>query len=85
MEIKVEIPEYDVNSGLISHWEDGFEITTNIVNDQISITANKAGLISLAMKLLTLAQDSVPIGGHFHFDEYNSLEPGSVELVVEKR
>jgi len=84
MEIKLEIPKYDGNSGLSIHWEDGFEITTKTGKNEILISANKAGLISLAMQLLTLAQDDVPTGNHFHLDEHNSLESGSIALVIEK-
>lgn len=48
------------------------------------ITANKPGLISLAKQLLTLAQDKVPSGYHLHFDEFNSLEEKSYELIIQK-
>ncbi|MBB6502633.1 hypothetical protein [Pedobacter cryoconitis] len=84
MEIKLTIPEYS-DKGLQYEWENGFEIKTRINNGEIIISANKAGLISLAKQMLTLAQDSVPIGYHMHFDEYNSLEEESVELIIEKR
>jgi hypothetical protein len=42
-------------------------------------------LISLAIHLLTLAQENVPVGSHCHFDEHNSLEHGSKELIIEKK
>ncbi|MDQ0640979.1 hypothetical protein QF042_004544 [Pedobacter sp. W3I1] len=83
MEIIVEIPEY-TGEGLRSEWEYGFEIETKINDGEFLISANKAGLISLAKQLLTLAQDSVPSNYHLHFDEYNSLEEGSVELIIQK-
>jgi hypothetical protein len=60
--------------------ENGFKIEVKIKGDIIAISANKAGLVSLARQLLTLAQDNVPSGSHFHFDDYNSLEDGSTEL-----
>lgn len=84
MVIMLEIPEYDKTEGLKSHWEYGFEITVNESKNNILISANKAGLISLAIQLLTLAQDTVPPGVHIHYDEHNSLENGSKELVIEK-
>ena len=34
--------------------------------------------------LLTLAQDSVPVGHHWHFDDLNSLEEGSAPLTIGK-
>ena len=63
-------------------WENGFEIATAINGDGISISANKEGLISLANIMLDLAE-GMP-GDHVHLDEGNSLEDGSVELVIER-
>ena len=51
----------------------------------VVVTANKAGLLSLAKQLLFLAQDEVPMGYHFHLDETNSLEQGSLELIIQKK
>ena len=84
MEVKVNIPEY-VGEGLRSEWEDGFEIEVKIRHDNIVILANKAGLVSLAKQLLTLAQDNDPSGFHLHYDVYNSLEEGSEKLIIEKK
>ena len=65
-------------------WEDGFTIATRIEADgAIVISANAAGLRSLANHLLMLADDEAK-STHFHLDEYNSLEDHSVELIVEK-
>ena len=38
----------------------------------------------MAKQLLQLAQNEVPKGYHLHYDEYNSLEDGSVEFIIEK-
>lgn len=84
MEVKVNIPEY-IGDGLRSEWEDGFELEVKIDRDTIVILANNAGLVSLAKQLLTLAQDNVPSGFHFHFDDYNSLEDNSAALIIEKK
>lgn len=51
---------------------------------KISMEANREGLISLARHILLLAQDDVPNGSHFHLDEFNSLENGSLELIISK-
>ncbi len=65
-------------------WEDGFGIATRIEVDRtIVISANAAGLRSLANHFLALA-DEESTRSHFHLDEYNSLEDNSVELIVEK-
>lgn len=52
--------------------------------DIVCILANKEGLLSLANHLLNLAQEHISPGTCMHFDDYNSLEDGSVELMVEK-
>lgn len=63
-------------------WEDGFTIATRLDGDSIVITANREGLLSLAENLKTLAEEEGR--SHFHLDEYNSLEDGSKELIIEK-
>lgn len=63
-------------------WEPGFEIRARIEDDgSVLISANRAGLVSLANHLMTLAQEEP--GAHIHLDEHNSLEEGSTELIVE--
>ena len=84
MEIKITIPEYSGN-GISYEWEPGFEIEAKIDDGEILILANKAGLISLARHLLTLAQDEVPINNHLHLDEFNALEDGSSEIIIQKK
>jgi hypothetical protein len=84
MEIKLEIPEYSTENGLKTDWENGFIIKTKIEHGAINLIANKEGLISLAKQLLYLAQENVPLNHHIHLDEFNSLEEGSVELVIQK-
>ena len=65
------------------NWENGFTIAVKIEEDgAVLLSANKEGLLSLANHFMALAQE--PLGGHFHLDEYNSLEEGSAELIVER-
>ena len=85
MEIIIEIPDYDPNNGIRYEWESGFEIDLKIKDQTVILTANKEGLLSLANHLLNLAQDVIPAGHHLHFDENNSLEQGSSELIIEKK
>lgn len=85
MEIKIEVPNYSESNGIKYNWENGFEIETKFENGVISIIANKEGLISLANHLLNLAQTEVPSGYDLHFDEYNSLEENSLELIIQKK
>ncbi len=82
--MEIESCKYDPKKGFEYHWESGFEIKVIESDNQLTIVANKAGLISLATQLFTLAQDDVPINTHLHLDEYNSLESGSRELVIQK-
>ena len=84
MIVKLEIPEYNNDDGLTIHWENAFTIEVNFNNEITYIKANKEGLVSLAIQLLTLAQDTVEPGRHIHYDYNNSLEDGSSDLVIEK-
>ena len=85
MEVKIEIPYYNEENGIKYNWENGFEIKVENIDGAIVVVANKEGLLSLANHFLNLAQDKVPLGHHLHFDEYNSLEEGSLVLIIEKR
>ncbi len=85
IKIKLEVPKYNPDIGMRYNWEKGFDIETKIENSSIVIKANKEGLISLANHLLNLAQDNVSAGYHMHFDDNNSLEEGSSELIIQKK
>lgn len=84
MKIEVNIPEFILGEPIKRVWERGFTIETLIDHDTIIIKANEAGLKSLAQQLLTLAQTSIPIGSHMHYDSINSLENESFEMIIEK-
>ncbi len=62
-------------------WIDGFSTAVRIDDGVPIISANREGLLSLANHLTDLA-DEAP-GNHIHLDAFNSLEEGSVELIVE--
>ena len=63
-------------------WVDGAEIHVRIDNGEAVISANKEGMLSLAGQLTALAKETS--GSHIHFDQYNSLEEGSAELIIER-
>ncbi len=63
-------------------WVEGFEIQVKIQDGTAVISANKEGLLSLAKQFTALAE-GIP-GDHIHYDEHNSLEDGSSEMVVER-
>jgi hypothetical protein len=63
-------------------WIDGFEIRASAKNGEIVISANKEGLLSLAMHLAALAEEKP--GTHIHYDACNALEEGATQLIIEK-
>ena len=63
-------------------WIDGFEIKVKIENGAALLSANREGMLSLAKQLIALA-DGAP-GDHIHYDENNSLEAGSAEMIIER-
>ena len=63
-------------------WVDGFEIKAVVENDEIVISANREGLLSLAKQLTALAE-GLP-GDHIHYDNYNSLSEDSTEMIIER-
>lgn len=63
-------------------WKEGFEIGVRASEGNVTISANREGLLSLANILTDLANEAT--GTHVHMDEHNSLEEGSAELVIEK-
>ena len=63
-------------------WVDGSEIKAVAENGGIVISANSEGMLSLAKQLTALA-DGAP-GDHIHYDEHNSLEEGSAEMIIER-
>jgi hypothetical protein len=84
MIIEINVPNYQKEEGLKYVWDDNFVIESSIDCNTITIKANEAGLRSLARHLLTLAQPDIPSGHHMHYDDLNSLEDGSCELIIEK-
>ena len=64
-------------------WVEGFKISISVQdNKEVTISANKEGLLSLANQLKALAEGEP--GNHIHYDEYNSLETGSSGMIIEK-
>ena len=67
---------------MVINWVDGFTIKVSMEGNNVLISANKEGLLSLANQLKTLADEESST--HCHYDEYNSLEEGSCEMIIEK-
>lgn len=64
-------------------WTNGFSIKVDANENEVVISANKEGLLSLAEICNALANSDVE-GEHIHLDQYSSLESGSAELVIER-
>lgn len=61
-------------------WIEGAEISVRTEDGAVVLSANREGLLSLAGHFAALAEETP--GSHIHFDEYNSLEEHSAELIV---
>ena len=62
-------------------WVNGSEISVKASDKEVTISANREGLLSLAQQLRTLAEADPE--DHIHYDDYSFLEEGSSELVIE--
>lgn len=72
----------DKSEFMETEWHNGFTVRVTVDDEsKVVISANKEGLLSLATQLKSLADENV--GSHIHYDEYNSLEDGSAELIIE--
>ena len=68
---------------MMTEWIEGFKIAVAAHGRlEVTISANREGLLSLASQIRALA-DSCP-GDHIHYDEFNSLEEGSLEMIIER-
>ena len=50
--MEIDIPEYNVNTGLRLCWSDGYSIKISTNDNEVIISANREGLLSLANHLL---------------------------------
>lgn len=82
--LTVEVPEYRASEGLRATWFDENSVDAVIEDGEFILVANSAGLRSLAIQLLTLAQESVPSGHHFHYSPGNELGDASVPIIIQK-
>ena len=84
MKVAISVPDYSPKDGLRMVWEEGSVISAEIDGGTVLITANREGLVSLARLLLTLADERVPDGNHWHLDGSNAFEDGSCEVIIKK-
>lgn len=83
--VEVEIPDDDPRDGFKFNWTDGHEFDSAFEDGELVITANQAGLLSLANHLINLADDKWPSGHHFHFDVGVELDEGAIPVVFVKK
>ena len=69
--------------GFTYRWNDGFEIALTTSSTEIVLSANAAGLISLARHLLTLADPTAPAGSHLHLTADQELT-STFDLILER-
>ncbi|MEV4847948.1 hypothetical protein AB0K20_32720 [Micromonospora matsumotoense] len=85
--VTVKVTDYDPQLGVGTEWDAEAVLRAEVwetPEKTVVISGNPAGLRSLARHLLTLAQNSVPDGGHLDFDTYCGwLEDGSTGIRVE--
>ena len=67
---------------LVKAWLDGCKISVNTDDEEVIISANREGLLSLSGQLRALAEGAP--GDHIHYDAYNSLEEGSSEMIIQR-
>ncbi len=58
--MEIDVPKYDRNIGLQLCWHPGYSIKVSSDNSEVTISANREGLLSMANHLLNLAQADVP-------------------------
>ena len=63
-------------------WVDEFSISVKNDDKEVTISANREGLLSLARHFQALAEGAP--GDHIHYDVHNSLEEGSSALIIER-
>jgi hypothetical protein len=81
---EVQVGEYTFARGVEVIWVDGFQIDAKIKGNEVYIRGNAAGLKSLAQQLLTLADESTPVGSHIHLYSGQELEDDALNLTMER-
>ena len=84
MRYLIEVPEYTPERGVLTEWEEGSKVAVRVDGKQVVVTANVAGLRSLARHMLVLAQDGMPPGRHIHMDDWSGLAAGSGSVTIER-
>ena len=83
--IEISFEKYNNQISVLGDWELDSKVVVKIGKEEslCIVSWNKEWLLSLAQHLVSLAQDWVPKGSHFHFDEL-CLQNWSKELIIER-
>jgi hypothetical protein len=84
VKVTLDIPDYNPYEGFKFTWFENFTIHVDLCHDGVMIKADKAGLMSLAAQLITLAQDDFGHDYDFHLDRHAALEDNSIDLIIVK-
>lgn len=83
MNINLIIPNYDGNA-LDVIWGENAHYSIHTYENQVVLSANKDGLISLAKQMLYMAYNDLPYGSHVHFDSFfTKSENNANDLIIE--
>lgn len=84
MNLQIEIDEYSAENGLTMEVPGGKVRMTHLSEDCCSIYGDKDGLTTLAIAMLTVAQNigKAHPGAHIHVDEHQLLDAGSSSFVI---
>lgn len=83
MKITIDIPDYD-GEAIDVIWEENGKFDVDVLDDEVLIKANNAGLISFAKQMLYLACHNVGDGSHIHFDDFFTKCRPKYGLILEK-
>ena len=84
MKINLELPDYDGRAADVL-WEGDATVRVEAMGPEVVLSADRAGLISLAKQMLYLADESLPAGSHVHYDDLLLDEGSNRVLIIEKR
>ena len=82
MIITLELPDYDGRATDVI-WEEEAEIHMDAEHGDVVISANRAGLTTLAKQMLYLR--NLPAGCHVHYDSLFLGKDTDRDLIIEKR
>ena len=83
MHIELSIPNYDGNA-IDVIWEKSAHYSIQTYENQVVLSANKDGLISIAKQMLYMAYNNLPYGSHVHLDSFFTKSENIEEnLIIE--